>query len=411
MKQQHKKRVCQASLGILLYSLLLSFCIAVVLAVPYISHAEFLNNLAEEAALEYAVTSDLDSIELHSLGALVYDVSGTCIDSRVPKFFYHANTAESIFGKWPSNALQRVLNGKTTRHIGFIFPNKVGVIYIGEPIYQQGTVSGAFFLIRDLHDLYPTLVGICIAYSLFFALAVACLHYSLQKKQKYLQLQSNYVANFSHDLKAPITSIKALAETLHADLVNDEETRHKYYSTIISEATNLQYAVAGILELSAMQNNQITVSKQSVILSDVIAPVIAKYKMLCYDMMIEFNIPISFSALPPVYTDAKSISRLLDILLDNAVKFVGPDGMVCLDVTSGAKCLTVCVRDNGCGIRPEDQTRIFDRFYMVDPSHGGKGNGLGLAIAKEIVTALGERLWVESAPDEGATFFFTIHLK
>ena len=410
MKHQ-RKWVSRILIIVFSYAVLLGICITVVLSAPYFSHSAFLNKLSEQAALEYANTADLDSIELHSLGALVYDVSGNCTESKLPTFFYNPNGAEHVFGTWPSSVVQQVLNGKTVRYVGFIPPKNVGVIYVGEPIYQQGTISGAFFIIRDLHDLFPTLISICAAYSLFFILAVFCLYYSLQKKQKYLQLQNNFVANFSHDLKSPITSIKALAETLQADLVTDEDTRHKYYSTIISEATNLQYAVAGILELSAMQNNQITVSKQPAILSDVIAPIIAKYKMLCYDMMIEFRIPACFSTLPPVYTDAKSIARLLDILLDNAVKFVGTDGKVCLDVTQGVKYLTVCVRDNGCGIRPEDQTRIFDRFYMVDPSHGGKGNGLGLAIATEIATALGERLWVESTPSEGSAFFFTIHLK
>lgn len=160
-----------------------------------------------------------------------------------------------------------------------------------------------------------------------------------------------------------------------------------------------------------MQNNQTNVSKQPHLLPDVIDSIIQKYKMLCYDMMIEFHVPDSLSALPPVHTNAKSIARLLDILLDNAVKFVGTDGRIWLDITSNAKYLTVCVRDNGCGIRQEDQARIFERFFMGDPSHHGKGSGLGLAIAQELVTALNERLWVESAPGKGSAFFFTVHLK
>ena len=71
--------------------------------------------------------------------------------------------------------------------------------------------------------------------------------------------------------------------------------------------------------------------------------------------------------------------------------------------------MTVCVRDNGDGISREEQKKIYDRFYMGDKSHNTKGSGLGLSIAKEIIDALGEKLWVESEPGKGASFYFTVH--
>lgn len=411
MRQQWKKWAGRILIIIAAYALLLSTCIGVVLLVPYISHSEFLNNLSARAAQEYAVNPDLESIELYSLSALVYDASGEYTEGSLPKYFYYTDNAQEAFGRWPEQVLPQVLSGKKLHRVGFVLPKRIGVIYIGEPVWQDGAVTGAFFLIRDLHDLYPTMISICAAYTLFYILAVACLVWSIQKKQKYLQLQNNYVANFSHDLKSPITSIKALAETLHADLVPDDETRHKYYSTIISEAGNLQYAVLGILELSAMQNRQINLTRQNCLLSTELGPTIEKYRMLCYDMMIGFQVSDHLSDFPPVYTNGKAIARVLDILLDNAVKFVGADGEIALDIIPSTKYLTVCVQDNGCGISSADQVRIFDRFYMGDPSHQGKGNGLGLAIARELTTALHEQLWVESALGNGAAFYFTIHFK
>lgn len=411
MKQKGKSRAgCVLIVGAA-YILLLSVCIGVVLLAPYISHAEFLNDLSGRAAQEYAADPDLDSIELYSLSALVYDASGNYAGGRLPSYFYYTDNAREAFGHWPEQVLPQVLSGTKLHHVGFVLPKRVGVIYIGEPVWQGETVTGAFFLIRDLHDLYPTMISICAAYTLFYILAVACLAWSVQRKQKYLQLQNNYVANFSHDLKSPITSIKALAETLHADLVPDDATRHKYYSTIINEAGNLQYVVSGILELSAMQNRQAKLSKQVCLLADELDPTIEKYRMLCYDMMISFHVSEHLHDLPPVYTNGQSVARMLDILLDNAVKFVGTDGEIALDVIPNAKYLTVCVRDNGCGISAEDQARIFDRFYMGDPSHHGKGTGLGLAIARELTTSLHERLWVESTLGEGSAFYFTIHFK
>ena len=128
-------------------------------------------------------------------------------------------------------------------------------------------------------------------------------------------------------------------------------------------------------------------------------------------MMIEFQVSPQLLQFPPVWTNRKNMARLLDILLNNAVKFVGEDGVISVDGRADAKKLTVCVRANGPGIYRADQSHIFDRFYMGDLSHNAKGSGLGLAIAREIVSHLHERLWVESSPGRGAAFFFTIHWK
>lgn len=411
MKENWKKWAGRILIIGTAYALLLSICIVVVLLTPYISHSDFLNDLSGRAAQEYAETPELDSIELYSLSALVYDASGDYREGRLPGYFYYTDNAREAFGRWPEQVLTKVLSGRKICHVGFVLPKRVGVIYIGEPIWQDGTVTGAFFLIRDLHDLYPTVIAICAAYTMFYILAVVCLAWSAQKKRKYLQLQNNYVANFSHDLKSPITSIKALAETLHADLVSEDEIRHKYYSMIISEAGNLQYAVSGILELSAAQNGQAKLSRQVCFLAEELDSTIEKYRMLCYDMMIGFQVSDRLADLPQVYTSGKAVARVLDILLDNAVKFVGADGEITLDIIPKIKYLIVCVRDNGCGISAEKQARIFDRFYMGDPSHQGKGNGLGLAIARELTAALHERLWVESAPGKGAAFYFTVRFK
>lgn len=412
MNKSRKKRCLWCILIALSYALLLGICYFAVLSAPYISHVDYLNKMSERAAREYAINPDLNSIELHSLGALVFDTDGNCIESELPKFLhYFGGDAEHAFEEWPLGALHRVFDGKTVRHVGFVLPKNVGVIYIGEPIYRQETIIGAFFLIRDLHDLFPTLISICIAYSIFFVLAVVCLFYSLQKKQKYLHLQNNYVANFSHDLKSPITSIKALAETLHAGLVKDDDTRHKYYSTIINEATNLQHTVASILELSSMQNRQNKVIKKSENLAYAMAPILEKYGMLCYDIMIDFHVSEELQKLPLVCTNAQSLARLVDILLDNSIKFVGKNGGVWVESVLKPNHVIICIRDNGCGISEEHQKHIFDRFFMGDPSHSGKGNGLGLAIAQEITNALGEKLWVESALGEGSSFCFTVHMK
>jgi signal transduction histidine kinase len=109
-----------------------------------------------------------------------------------------------------------------------------------------------------------------------------------------------------------------------------------------------------------------------------------------------------------VVTNPKSIARLFDILLNNGMKFAGENGELWINAAVDGKTVTLCVRDNGAGISRQDQARIFDRFYMGDPSHNANGSGLGLAIARELTNGLKEKLWVESEPGKGAAFFFTV---
>lgn len=400
-------KILAAVLG---YFLSLGICIAAVLAVPYYSHEDFLNDLSEQISDGYAASPDLSAFELHSIGALVYDTSGQCIDEKMPQYFYTDKSVEAIFGRWPRSVLAKVFCGEKATGVTLIPQEKLGVVYVGRPIYQDGTIIGASFIVRDLHDLFPTLLSVCGAYSFVFFSAAVCLVYTSHKKRKYLHLQQSYVSNISHDLKSPITSIRVMTETLKAGLVKDEATCQKYLGIILEESLTLQHIVSDILELSALQSRQTDFSKNAVALVGILAPIIKKYEILCGDK-IQLHVSDSLNQLPPVLTNAKSISRLFDILMDNAVKFVEENGEIWVDATETSKSVTVGVRDNGIGIRSSDRSRIFDRFFMGDPSHNANGSGLGLAIAKEIIDGLKEKIWVESTPGKGSAFFFTIQLK
>jgi signal transduction histidine kinase len=142
-------------------------------------------------------------------------------------------------------------------------------------------------------------------------------------------------------------------------------------------------------------------------LADVLKPVVEKYALLCGDR-VSLRVCADFEELPPVETDPKSIARIADILLNNGMKFTGENGVIWLDAAVDSRAVTLCVRDNGVGIPRKDQGRIFERFYMGDPSHNANGSGLGLAIARELTDRSKEKLWVESEPGRGAAFFFTV---
>jgi two-component system phosphate regulon sensor histidine kinase PhoR len=113
---------------------------------------------------------------------------------------------------------------------------------------------------------------------------------------------------------------------------------------------------------------------------------------------------------PPLNTigDGDRLAQVFTNLVDNALKFTPAGGQVILTASASANGITVCVSDTGPGISPNHQARIFERFYQVDRSRrggSGRGVGLGLAIARQIVVAHGGKIWVESAPGKGSQFF------
>ena len=112
-------------------------------------------------------------------------------------------------------------------------------------------------------------------------------------------------------------------------------------------------------------------------------------------------------ALPDFYTDAFRLTQLLEILLDNAYKFVGDEGHIFIDATSKYGQATLRINDDGRGISAKDYPHIFERFYKTAVDNP-TGSGLGLAIAREIVDGLGEQIWVQSEEGRGTIFFVTV---
>ena len=125
----------------------------------------------------------------------------------------------------------------------------------------------------------------------------------------------------------------------------------------------------------------------------------------------EYMRQIDFQKLPPLFTNALCASRVMEILLDNAIKFVDEEDTITVSALVKRSHVEFCVRDTGIGISPENLQNIFRRFYKVDIKGNAKGSGLGLAIARETLAALNEKIWVESAPGKGSAFYFTVGRK
>lgn len=231
-----------------------------------------------------------------------------------------------------------------------------------------------------------------------------------EEKAKLLeQTRKDYVANVSHELKTPVTSIRAMAEILKDGNLVDRVDKDKYYSMILRESIRLESLIKDMLELSRLQSGNASLEKSMVSLNDTLLQVIDEFNIISEDLDIDLIIDINFDDLPKVYTNINRIAQVLVILLDNAFKYTGNNGSVTLKVIKCTDYIKVSVCDTGMGVEEDDIPFIFDRFYQADKSHSSEGTGIGLSIAWEIMKNLDENIYYESGDKYKSIFNFTIH--
>jgi len=234
----------------------------------------------------------------------------------------------------------------------------------------------------------------------------------MKQHDDFMKLQRDLVSNVSHELKTPITSIKAVAELLYDGMYRTEDERKRYSQTILRESDRLNDLVREILNLSRLQSNREKFEKHVFYADGVFTPVIDRYRMMCEDMGINIDVSeLALEAIPALYSDPQQLPRVWMIILDNAMKFAGEGGHIKITQKLGNDNAVFCISDDGPGISRKDINRIFDRFYKADLTRNTQGSGLGLSIANEIMRGLKEKLWVESVEGEGSSFFFTVSYK
>lgn len=224
------------------------------------------------------------------------------------------------------------------------------------------------------------------------------------------KMRRDYVANISHELKTPITSIRAVAEALNDDMV-DECDKKRYYSMILRESVRMQALIKDMLELSRLQNSHEIIEKEYISIQSIIKETKEKFEVLAEDLDISFITPCNKIEDITVFTNRNRVTQVLVILLDNAFKFTEEEGTISIDIEKDAGFIKVIVSDTGCGIEDEDLLFVFDRFYKADKSRNSEGTGIGLSIAAEIMTRLNENIYVESKEGMGSKFIFTLHYK
>lgn len=358
---------------------------------------------------EYTDTGRVSNWSNGGMAAVIYDSN-----SKFRDFFRMNGNLFSInFVDQSEEALPEVLSGKTTMQLYPFVKNfsKLGYtsfLYIGLPIVTDGEITGAFFWVRELPDLAETMIGYVVVFTVFFAIIVTVLLYSLHIQERYENAQRKYIDNITHEMKSPVASIKALAEALTDGMGKDENERNIYYGMIIGEANRQEHMILDALTLAKLQTRRVRPPRQLIPAESFFAPICKKQDTLCELAGVSFYVADSIRDLPALYSDADMLRKVLEILLGNARKFVREGGTVSLSATVQRKRVTICVADDGVGIPKSDLPYVFERFYKGSQSCNETGSGLGLAIAKETLAALKEKIWIRSEENKGTWVYFTI---
>ncbi len=218
------------------------------------------------------------------------------------------------------------------------------------------------------------------------------------------QMRRDFVANVSHELQTPLTTIRGFAETLveEHDLGPDE--RRRFAGLILREAERMTDLVRDLLELARLEAEAWRPAPEPVNLEDVAADVCERAQARAKKRQLTVACQADGPAVVAGY--AEELRRALDNLVNNAIAYTPPGGRIEVRTGTDARGVFAAVRDTGVGIPVAEQSRVFERFYRVDRgrSRESGGTGLGLAIVRHVVEAHGGRVVLESTPGAGSTF-------
>lgn len=222
------------------------------------------------------------------------------------------------------------------------------------------------------------------------------------------EIKSTFISVISHELKTPVAIIKGYASTLRREDANwDQTTIRESLAVIEEESDRLTRLIDNLLDASRLQAGQLRLDKTDVRVDKLARAVINKFRPQTDRHRLELDFPDDF---PPIQGDPERLEQVLSNLVSNAIKYSPNGGRITVSGRFDDDYVYVAVTDEGIGIPPGEQERIFDRFYRVDSalSRRTQGAGLGLYLARSVVEAHGGQIWVDSRPGQGSTFVFTL---
>jgi signal transduction histidine kinase len=226
------------------------------------------------------------------------------------------------------------------------------------------------------------------------------------------EARRNLVAWASHDLRTPLTSLMVMLDALADGIVDDPETVVRYLRQSQNEVERMNALINDLFELAQLDAGYQNMDFEWISLSDLISDTLESFAAQAKEQGVILEGSIT-SEVDPIWAAPDKLSRVLDNLVANALRYTSEGGSIFLEASLVRDQVQVEVRDTGSGIAAEDIPRVFDRFYRGEKSRArngekGGGVGLGLAIVKGLVKAHGGDIWVESKPDTGTRFWFKL---
>jgi two-component system phosphate regulon sensor histidine kinase PhoR len=232
--------------------------------------------------------------------------------------------------------------------------------------------------------------------------AVLVIH-DLTQMRRLEAMRRDFVANVSHELKTPLTSISGYAETLLTD-TPDLETTRRFLTTIVSNARRMQRLVDNLLDLARLEAGRWHPEREPIDIAEVARDTWTALRNGTRAQSMEFAVDVPPDA-ATVFADADALRQVFTNLLDNSLRYTPAGGRITCRSRREGDGVAISVADNGSGIVREHLSRVFERFYRADPSRSRDegGTGLGLAIVKHLVEAHGGRVSAESERGIGTT--------
>ena len=329
-----------------------------------------LNNMVEGVI---AIDKDTRILSINPTVEKVFDISKRQAEGV---FFLEAIRNNDI-----AETINQVLkNGEfISKELSLVWPVHKTFQINASPLFEKEKVNGCLLVIHDITEL-----------------------------RRLETMRRDLVANVSHELKTPLTSIKGFVETLLEGALEDKDNARHFLTIVQDHANRLDNLVNDLLSLSYLESREAVLKKEPVGLKDVVEDILSGFKSQLKRKSIEVKNDLASGIF--VTADKDKLWQVITNLIDNAIKFNKEKGEVRIYAQWLNGDIKVVVEDSGCGIPPKDLSRVFERFYRVDKarSHELGGTGLGLSIVKHIVELHGGSVGVESTEGLGSNFWFIL---
>lgn len=335
------------------------------------------NSMVDPGILEHYIKASFlrhDLITDFEVG--IYD----CASNRM---FYGVSLSTRNEKKAPTQTANWLKSNKYPYYFGVRFPNQSAAIFSD----LSGWIGSSLLV----------LLAVC-----FFGYAL----FVILRQKQLTEVQRDFINNMTHELQTPIATIRIAADVLNTPAIKDQPERLKKYTGIVKEeALRLQNQVETVLNMAKAEKNKLPLTIEWLDIHQIVSSLSNKY---------ENNLTLHLNASEPyIHADRFHLTNAISNLIDNAFKYTPANPDIHLETSSQNGTVTVSVKDNGIGIAPEHQRKVFSKFYRVPTGnvHNVKGFGIGLSYVQQIAKAHGWKLQLNSDVGKGSEFKILIPLK